>query len=113
MEKSRLMSCPFCGGQAGLFHGDSTDSYIKGTGYVEAFCGLCGARIRGFNRDEVVSKWNTRPNTWHTGTPTKEGWYLTKIEGQDFYFAEHYYGDGRWASKEVEAWIPITPIRGQ
>lgn len=72
----KLLPCPFCGGEASIYHGDSTDGYIKGTSYVMAFCGWCGASIRGKNEDEAITKWNNRHSPWHTGTPTYRGRYL-------------------------------------
>ena len=57
---TELKPCPFCGGEASLYHGDSTDGYIRGTQYVEAFCGWCGARIRGYSDTEIMQKWNRR-----------------------------------------------------
>lgn len=109
---TELKPCPFCGGQAGLFYGDSTEGYIKGTGYVEAFCGLCGARIRGFNRDEVVSKWNTRPNPWHTGEPIGENcFYALQRKGR--IHPEPYYGvvvNGRFRAINDDGYLmPLPP----
>ena len=87
MKKSKLMSCPFCGGEASIYHGDSTDGYIKNTDYVLAFCGWCGASIRGNKEDEVIKKWNTRSNPWHTGKPTEDGEYLVIC----YFVIDHYY----------------------
>ena len=83
----KLKRCPFCGGEASIYHGDSTDGYIKGTDYVMAFCGWCGASIREKKEEEVIKAWNNRPSPWHTGKPTEEGWYLMKhkINGEILY----------------------------
>lgn len=107
---TELKPCPFCGGEAGLFHGDSTDGYIKGTGYVEAFCGCCGARIREFKRDEAVSKWNKRTNPWHTGNPTEEGDYLVKTDvwHHDYpYYVLKWYKGGWYSAFDMN--YPACP----
>ena len=79
----KLLQCPFCGGEASIYHGDDTGENIKGTRYVMAFCGWCGASIRRKNEDEVIKKWNNRHSPWHTGTPTEDGWYLVAYRKRD------------------------------
>ena len=103
----KLKRCPFCGGVAGLYHGDSTDGYIKGTDYFEAFCGLCGARIRKFKREEAIEAWNNRPNPWRTGTPTDDGWYVCKLRDSDL-FETHYFTNNNWDEKLFEKWQKIV-----
>ena len=39
--------------------------------------------------EEITSKWNTRPNPWHTGTPTEDGYYLCHIQ----FYSEDYESD--------------------
>lgn len=76
---TELKPCPFCGEESDIYLGDSTDGYIRGTQYIEAYCNRCGARIKGHLVSETIEAWNTRANPWHTGTPTEEGWYLVAI----------------------------------
>lgn len=82
---TELKPCPFCGGEAVV---DKRPAY----GYEPAIsfevrCSICGQRRVGGYLDTVyksekwakrkaIEVWNERPNPWHTGTPTEEGWYL-------------------------------------
>lgn len=63
---TKLKPCPFCGGEAKLIDDDL--SYV--------ICTECG--IHPYHRislRDAIEAWNTRPNPWHTGTPTENGDY--------------------------------------
>ena len=77
---TKLKQCPLCGEESNIYLGDSTDGYIRGTQYIEAYCNKCGARIKRHLESEAVEAWNTRPNPWHTGEPTEEGWYFCLVD---------------------------------
>lgn len=44
--------------------------------------------------------------TWHTGTPTEEGWYVCKLNGVDIYETHNYTGNN-WC-EHVEKWQKIV-----
>lgn len=76
---TELKRCPFCGG-------DNIDiipaDIITGTQYWKIYCYGCGCtQTPTSNKEDAVDTWNTRPNPWHTGTPTEKGLYvvLTKV----------------------------------
>lgn len=118
---TELKPCPFCGGEASIYHGDS-DRYLKGTDFVLAFCGWCGASIRGKKEDEVIKKWNTRPNPWHTGTPTEGEDYLVQYKNSEhdvLHFANLSWfafnrGGVEWQKipdSSIVAWQKIEPYK--
>lgn len=108
----KLKPCPFCGGEA-----------VYDRDWKDVQCRVCNARIaNNFQRKkDAVEAWNTRPNPWHTGTPTEEGWYLIKYEclvegrykGKLTYRAVHIYYDKYGIYNEDgsighdEVWKPI------
>ena len=67
----KLKPCPFCGGKAKLFN--IYDCY-------SVICQNCDSKTDDFLHDKygAIKAWNKRPSTWHTGTPTEEGWYLVQ-----------------------------------
>ena len=64
-----LKPCPFCGEKAEIYLGDSSDGYIKGTQYIEAYCNKCGASIKARLVAEAIKKWNTRVEASGTTKP--------------------------------------------
>lgn len=72
---TELRPCPFCGGEARLWH---PKEYGITLGSVK--CNSCGASTESFTDDDsAIEAWNKRPNPWHTGTPTENGYYLCKV----------------------------------
>lgn len=88
---TELKPCPFCGGKAEIerslptgFDGEEW-YYIYCSRAKESRGNKCHANPviskAGENaKERVIEAWNTRPNPWHTGTPTDEGWYLVAYE---------------------------------
>ena len=83
---TKLKPCPFCGGEAKITEESDCSSSI----FFVARCQKCLVDVRigaemtksiAFNREKVTEAWNKRPNPWHTGIPTEEGWYLCKVIG--------------------------------
>ena len=75
-EETKLLSCPFCGGEAKLI--DTTQ--ILGKWRVMHRCNAIGhISAEGFDRDKTIAAWNTR----HTPEPTE-----TEIEAALFAFLE-------------------------
>lgn len=111
---TELKPCPFCGREAGI-----TELTYPMKHYT-VICSneKCYAQMGDFlSKEEAIRMWNTRPNPWHTGEPTEEGWYLVwmgKINGN---INEHpsvmLFENGDWASRLVAntyvAWQKITP----
>jgi len=116
----KLIPCPFCGEESNIYLGDSTDGYIRGTQFVEAYCNKCGARIKRRLVSEAIEAWNTRPSPWHTGTPTEEGWYLIAFNyefEEGVRYTTDYFKDGKWAFpmvrdiSKLRAWQKIEPYK--
>ena len=71
---TELKPCPFCGGEVVL-------QALYGGNYVE--CGTCKCSTERFVKiEDAIQAWNTRPNPWHTGTPTEEGLYILLTDFQ-------------------------------
>lgn len=108
---TELKRCPFCGGEAGII------KYMDGTYCVECKndnCNMIAMTVLADTEARAVEIWNTRPNPWHTGTPTEEGWYLLKIKSDDEivydtnYLTPCVYGmDWRYAHEEIIEWQKI------
>ena len=78
---TELKRCPFCGGEAEYSMIDSSSTIPFGTINHFVTCKnhcLEGLYSRGNTKEEAIEAWNTRPNPWHTGTPTEEGEYLVQ-----------------------------------
>lgn len=74
---TELKPCPFCGGEATLVEDIFNDRLYN---YVICSNDDCDANTgRCDTEDEAITKWNNRTSSWHTGTPTEEGWYLLKM----------------------------------
>lgn len=74
---TELKPCPFCGGEATLVEGLYNDRLFS---YVSCDNNNCNAKTgRCDTNDEAITRWNKRPNPWHTGTPTENGYYLCKV----------------------------------
>ena len=79
-----LKPCPFCGGEAEY---KALECNCRGVELDEGTYHFIGCKnhcinslwVRGTSKEEAFAKWNTRPSNWHTGTPSEEGDYLTKI----------------------------------
>lgn len=72
---TELKRCPFCGGEAGII------KYMDGTYCVECKndnCNMIAMTVLADTEARAVEIWNTRPNPWHTGTPTEEGEYVVE-----------------------------------
>lgn len=94
---TELKPCPFCGGEARLWHPKEYDITL---GSVK--CNSCGASTESFTDDDsAIEAWNKRPNPWHTGTPTEEGWYLLAfIEDGRMIYDANRLRNGIW-----ECWL--------
>ena len=139
---TELKPCPFCGGKAKVLGGfeiipilDSNGAYIdadmdEGYGY-SVQCQSCFAlieepwlsedseEVKKYDGDvaeatyqRVIKRWNNRPNPWHTGTPTEEGWYLQRIKSKNkISYDTDYYENGDWkypcVFREILAWQKI------
>ena len=105
-----LKPCPFCGGEA--------DYRTMGVGvYIK--CVKCGCNTQTFHykeRQEAIKAWNRRPEHWHTGTPTEEGWYLV-TDSHDYEVAE-WDNELGWDSRIISgqyivAWSDFPPYKGE
>ena len=95
---TELKKCPFCGGEATLVGAVYNDQHYN---YVICSNDDCNANTgRCDTKDEAIAKWNTRPNPWHTGTPTEDGWYLVAFNyefEEGVRYTTDYFKDGKWA----------------
>lgn len=78
----KLKPCPFCGGDAE--YSTITDEKWGNVNHFVTCSNHCieGLYTRGDTKEEAIEQWNTRPNPWHTGTPTEDG----------DYFVEYHWG---------------------
>jgi len=112
-----LKPCPFCGREVSILRFDNYWLITRGTNLATS----CECRVfmesDAFHKDDVVArrkakedlikKWNARPNPWHTGLPTEEGMYLC-YQHQDGYFVEHWDGNSWFEyDQAVDAWQKI------
>ena len=80
MMADKLLPCPFCGGDAEVFHSSDCEEDEE----YSIYCGKCYCSTEKVcTYGEAVNLWNNRPSNWHTGTPTEEGWYLLKVKSDD------------------------------
>ena len=99
----KLLPCPFCGGEA----------IVRGSivTYDHVACRKCNSAMIGDTKEEAIEKWNTRPNPWHTETPTEEGWYLVQTKG--YWVVLFFDSILGWVEKKeapyIEAWQKIEP----
>lgn len=115
----KLKPCPFCGGKAYIKEESDAFSGI----YNVARCEKCGVEVIVYvdmtktikwNKQRVIERWNKRANSWHTGTPTEEGWYLCKSEHMVGYDVG-YYVNGRFNrlhcfnQEDITEWQKIEP----
>ena len=121
---TELKPCPFYGGEARLWH---PKEYGITLGSVK--CNSCGGSTELLTDDDsAIEAWNTRPNPWHTGTPTEEGWYLicspswdmfpskynvAEFDGKDFVYAEGMHQIVVRTNPTTVAWQKITPFKGE
>ena len=113
----KLLQCPFCGGEVELVK-QKSDKFE----FVLVSCKNCDATIGiggSDNEQKVTEAWNKRPNHWHTGTPTEDGWYLCAYD-TDIYLANYWCGCGWLKQYRAEgidcrqglvAWQKIEPPR--
>lgn len=109
---TELKPCPFCGG-TGMYVTYQQSVYIR--------CRKCNSTSDDYKTtEEAENAWNKRPNPWHTGTPTEEGWYLCAYD-TDIYLANYWVGSGWLKQYRAEgidcrqglvAWQKIEPYRG-
>lgn len=122
---SELKPCPFCGGEAeykATFCNCRGVLLDPGMYHFVACKNRCVTRlfVRGTSKEEAIKAWNTRPNPWHTGTPTEEGWYLLHLRRKDKPYCVAYMDGHHWLSindffilvDDVLAWQKIEPYRG-
>jgi len=119
---TELKQCPFCGGEAVVveeYLSEEADASADEITYFVS-CGLCASRTDNYAiKKRAIEAWNNRPNPWHTGTPTEEGWYLVwmgKINGNiNERPAVMLFENGDWASRLVAntyvAWQKIEPYK--
>jgi hypothetical protein len=124
---TELKPCPFCGGEARIktwcdrFGNWNANLYCINV-YGKPKEERCQAEF--FMRsdtqekviEEITSKWNKRPNPWHTGTPTEEGWYLLECKignSEDTYFTTDHWSNavGYWAVNGVIRWQKIDEYK--
>ena len=100
---TELEKCPFCGGKARI---------ITVGMFYHCECDDCFATSdHATNMEYAITLWNTRPNLWHTGTPTEEGWYLLAYD-ENFYCSNYWKG-GCWVNTwggKLLAWQKIEPF---
>ena len=71
--EDELKPCPFCDGEAKIF----TFGLER---YRTIGCSKCGVQLPVYETiEQAIKAWNNRPNPWHIGTPTEEGWYQIAI----------------------------------
>ena len=105
----KLKPCPFCGGEAVVdkYHVRGYEPAIS----FEVRCSLCKQKRTGgyfdtvykseeWARKKAIEAWNTRPNPWHTGTPTEEGDYLVKLDVEHHVYPYYVFkwNKGGWYS---------------
>ena len=97
---TELKPCPFCGGKVTIASYGNYWSIIASGNEPNV---SCGCRLfmeselfhdeegKQRQKEKLIEKWNTRPNPWHTGTPTEEGWYLFKwYDDKEYWFTVEY-----------------------
>ena len=97
---TELKPCPFCGGEAVVveeYLSEEADASADEITYFVS-CGLCASRTDNYaTKKRAIEAWNNRPNPWHTGTPTEEGWYLVKVNYDEHpYFAMKFENGSFW-----------------
>jgi len=103
-----LKPCPFCGEMPEVY------PYLEVGNQRLVWCRTCNTMRYGETEEKAIEAWNTRPNPWHTGIPTEEGWYLLKIKSDDeiIYDTDKLiqclWGlDWKYAHKEIIKWKKI------
>jgi len=93
-KMTKLKPCPFCSGEA-YYDRDWRDVQ----------CRVCNARVSNNfqSKREAIEAWNTRPNPWHTGTPSEEGWYLlcVKTVEDEIVYDTDIFENGEWRYETV------------
>lgn len=106
---TELKPCPFCGGEAE----PKKSHVIAEHQYWIAYCYSCGARTVPHSSEEgAIEAWNTRPNPWHTGTPTvNDPFYVREVfilqfvtPKGDWYFHGHLFKPD-FTSKRFRSWV--------
>lgn len=119
---TELRKCPFCGGEARI----SELTYPMKHYTVICSNEKCYAEMGDFiSNEDAIRMWNSRPNPWHTGTPTEEGWYLIQTKRVDvdtgrYIFKVGNLSDVLWFQSEgykelscygIIAWQKIEPYK--
>ena len=111
---AELKRCPFCGGEAGII------KYMDGTYCVECKndnCNMIAMTVLADTEARAVEIWNTRPNPWHTGTPTEGGLYFVYDKycgyAKRILKADISKEQLELAFHDVVAWQKITPYEGE
>lgn len=117
--REKLKPCPFCGGNK-----LTVSRYFGLNCYtvrcINEDCGMKVVTDFAKTKKEAIELWNTRPNPWHTGTPTEEGWYLLHLRRKDKPYCVAYMDGHHWLGiddfyifvDDVLAWQKIEPYRG-
>lgn len=110
-----LKPCPFCGGKALLM-----TSAVRGYTGAREFkvrCTQCmEVREKGtFDtiyqteeaaKEKAIAAWNTRADSWHTGLPTEDGWYLCEYRQYEYRpYRTHLFKDGKWEYLKPEKFL--------
>lgn len=104
---TELKPCPFCGGKVTIASYGNYLSIIASGNEPNVSCGcrlFMESELFDENdilakqreKEKLIEKWNKRPNPWHTGTPTEEGWYIIKLAVSDAYFTNYWEAEGKW-----------------
>ena len=97
----KLKPCPFCGKEVKIKVTHDNHYVIE--------CDNCNSSTFFpylHSREDIINAWNNRPNPWHTGAPTEEGWYVVKLKDSDLYETHNFTGNN-WCD-HFEKWQKIN-----
>lgn len=110
---TELKPCPFCGcppTKGILSYGEHYVSCTNEDCLIESCASVEDTE------EQAIKAWNKRPNPWHTGIPTEEGWYLIAYKYLDgIRYTTDLLIDGRWTfhppNENVIALQKIEPYK--